>query len=493
MKVFTAYLGTETNTFSPIPTGYLSFAQQLLRHSGEGQEKAESQDLQSTILQLDIFKRLAIERGWSVVESLVAFAKPAGPTVKKVYETFREEIFSDLKKAMPVDIVLLALHGAMVAEGYEDCEGDLLSGIREIVGPQIPIGIELDLHCHLTQAMVKNATALVTCKEYPHIDHGDRSMELFQIIADTACGKTNPRMHVFDCRMIGMFYTTSEPMKSFISKLRGLEGNNGVLSISVAHGFPWGDVAEGGAKMLVVTDEHGKHGDTLAEQLGREFFGLRNRLLAKYYSVEEGLDFALSVGKMPVVLADVSDNPGAGAPGDSTFLLQALLDRGIENAAVACIWDPMAVWMVMEAGEGAKLDLRIGGKTGPMSGNPIDISVTVKKIMKDLVQTMGEGLNKRNFPIGNAVAVHASGIDIVLTSRRSQTLGLECFTDLGIDPRKRRILVVKSYQHFYAAYAPIAARILYISTPGAVKPDFAAIPYQRMDTYKWPFVENPFG
>jgi microcystin degradation protein MlrC len=488
VKVFTASLKTETNTFSPIPTGHANFAERCLVRNGDyGDQPSLS------AVPLLVFRDRAQRRGWSVVESLCTSAQPAGLTVRAVYESFRDEILDDLRAAMPVDMVLLNLHGAMVADGYDDCEGDLLARVREVVGPDVPIGAELDLHCHLTHKMVENATALITYKEYPHTDFAERAEELFDLIADAAEGKTQPTMSLFDCRMIGVYYTTEEPMRSFVDRLTQLEGQEGVLSISVAHGFVGGDVPEMGTRILVVTDNRPAYGDRLAAELGRQFFDMREPLRPNYLTIDEGLRRALAVDSYPVVLADFSDNAGGGAPGDSTFVLRAMLDQGIQNAALACIWDPIAVSMAMDAGVGARLDLRVGGKIGPASGDPLDLSVQVIGVQPNATQTFGPEDSKATVQIGDAVAVHAAGIDIVLNAIRTQTFSPDCFTTVGIDPHQKRILVVKSAQHFYAAFAPIASEVIYLSSPGVLPPDHTKIPYKRIDLNMWPLVEDPFA
>ena len=233
MKLFTTFLGTETNTFSPIPTGHANFAETFLVRGGDHGDEPSVYSRP-----LAIARGRAQQRGWTVAESLATFAQPAGLTVRSVYESFRDEILDDLCAELPVDMVLLNLHGAMVADGYDDCEGDLIAQVREIVGPGVPIGVELDPHCHLSQEMVNNATALITFKEYPHIDAAERAEELFDIIASAAEGKIRPAISVFDCRMIGIYHTTREPMRSYVDRIKGLEGRDGVLSISVVHGFP---------------------------------------------------------------------------------------------------------------------------------------------------------------------------------------------------------------------------------------------------------------
>lgn len=484
MKIFIASLGTETNTFSPFLTGLRNFSETYLVRGGNHGDKPFI-----FAIPLVVWRRRAAERGWSVVESLCTFAQPAGITLRSVYESLRDEILADLKAAMPVDMVLLSMHGAMVAYGYDDCEGDLLAKVREIVGPDVPVGAELDLHCHLTQTMIENATAIITFKEYPHIDFAPRAKELFQIIAAAAEGKVRPCMALYDCNMIGVYPTTAQPMRGFVDRLKEMEGKDGVLSISVGHGFPWGDVPDMGTRVLVVTDNRPQHGAALAESLGQQFFGMREQIQPSYLTIAQALDRVLATEEGTVVLADGSDNAGGGAPSDSTFIIQALLERGVENAAVACVWDPIAVQLAMEAGEGAQFDLRLGGKMGPMSGDPLDLRVTVRKVVPDAMQSFGHGPDKAQSRLGDAVALNANSIDIVVNSVRTQPFSPEVFTNLGIDPAQKRVLVVKSMQHFYAGFAPIAAEILYVAAPGALTPDFKALPYQKVKRNMWPLSE----
>src|SRR4051812_20143762 len=217
-KIFTATLGTETNTFASIPTGHQLFEETCLFRKG-----SYGKNVPMFGAPLAVWRGRAEAKGWEVVESLCAFAMPAGKTVKKVYEGFRDEIIADLKAAMPIDGVLLSLHGAMVAEGYDDAEGDLLEHVRRVVGPDVPVGAELDLHGNVGKRKLENATAIVLFKEYPHIDVPERAEELFQIIADAVEGRTRPVMGWFDCRMVGVFHTTRQPMRGFVDRCAALE------------------------------------------------------------------------------------------------------------------------------------------------------------------------------------------------------------------------------------------------------------------------------
>ena len=485
MKLFTASLSTETNTFSPMPTGLKSF---LVARKGDYSTYPPFKDSM-----MALWGKMAAERGWDYAESLIAAAEPAGKTLRKVYEDFRDEILADLRDAMPVDAVLLDLHGAMVADGYDDCEGDLIARIREIVGADVPIGVELDLHCHISPLMVEKATLIITYKEYPHTDVADRAIELFNLTLDAAEGKIKPTMALFDTGMIALYYPTQEPVKSYVDRLKALEGEDGVLSVSLGHGFPWGDVPDLGTKTLVITNDDAAGAEELAEMLGREFYAMRAQVIPYYYDIDGALDYALGAPGKPIVIADVADNSGGGAPGDSTFFLKRMLERGITNAAIGCIWDPIAASVAIEAGEGARLDLRIGGKMGIMSGDPLDLQVTVGKVALDAVQYFGPDESRFEVPVGNSVAVSANGIDIVLISTRTQTFSPDVFTNVGIDPKSKKMLIVKSTQHFYARFAPIATEVIYASAPGTVAPTFTQIPYQVASRHRYPMVDNPLG
>ena len=484
MKLFIAGLDTETNTFAPIPTGQRAFADGFVAH-GDATRQPENY----CSAQLKVWRRRAEERGWVVAESLCAFAEPGGTVVRGVYESFREEILADLRRVLPVDMVILALHGAMAAEGYDDCEGDLLERIRGIVGERVPIGAELDLHCHITDAMVRNATALVAYKEYPHVDIPARADDLFRIIAAAAEGKIRPVMAVFDCRMINTYRTTEQPLRGFVDRMLKLEGLDGIISISLGHGFPWGDVADVGAKILVVADADRGKAERLARRLGEEFFAMRDAIAPSFLTMDEALDRAIATQGGPVVIADVSDNPGGGAPGDATFFLRRLLERGVRDVASGYYWDPIAVRACMDAGRGARFDLRIGGKSGIASGDPIDLPITVMGMADNVTQRFGEA----PVNMGATAWVSAEGIDLILTNLRTQVFHPEGMAKLGLDLESRKMVLVKSTQHFYAGFAPIASSVLYAAPPGALRPDFEAIPYRKMRRPYWPRRANPFG
>ncbi len=480
MRMFAASIGTETNTFSPIPTALASFHESFYAPPGQHPD-----DAKLCTAPFWVARRRARAEGWTLVEGSCSFAEPAGLVSREAYETLRDEVLGQLRAAMPVDGVVLGLHGAMVADGYDDCEGDLIENVRNIVGAKVPIGVELDPHCHMTQKRVQNATLIICFKEFPHTDFVARGEEVVELTLQTIRGEIQPVMSLVDCRMIGSFPTTLQPMRGFVDKISALEGKNGVLSISIAHCFPYADVPELGSRILVVTDNQRVAGDALALQLADEFFDMRGKTQPDYYSPEQAIDIAL---KEPgtVVIADPSDNPGGGAPGDSTMILRAMIARGVTNAALAPIWDPMAVRMCFMAGVGGKLRLRFGGKTAPTSGQPIDALVTVTQLARDAEQTFVGA----KVPLGDCAAIELDGISVVLITKRTQALGSDMLTSMGVEIKGKKMVVVKSTNHFHAAFSPFASRILYCDAGGPIPRDHRKVPYTRVQRPIWPMDES---
>ncbi len=327
MKIFTAVLATETNTFSPISVDLNAFKASLYALPNQ---HPQTPTLCSA--PLTVGREIAQARNWELVEGTATWADPAGLINRETYERLRDEILAQLRAAMPVEGVVLGLHGAMVAAGYDDPEGDFLSRIRDIVGPDILICAELDPHSHLTKKRLEAADFFVAFKEFPHTDFVEQAQNLWRIAEDKLMGQTNPVMEVFDCKMIDIFPTSREPMRGFVDRIRAIETNDpDILSISVIHGFMAGDVPEMGTKIIVVSDNKREKAATLAQKLGEELFSMRGTFMAPQTSPDEAISLALSLidcddalsptGRVsgPVVIADIWDNPGGGTAGMRPF------------------------------------------------------------------------------------------------------------------------------------------------------------------------------
>ena len=485
MRVFVAGVATEVNTFSPVFIGLEEFAANLLARPG--QHGAEPTLVTSPLIHA---RRRAAEGAFELIEGTVAWTDPGGLISKAAYETIRDEILGQLRAALPVDGVALCLHGAMVAQGHDDPEGDLIARIRQIVGPSVRIAAGLDPHSHLTRKRVENADILVAFKEFPHTDFVERGAEVIDLLVRAIRGEIEPVMSVFDCRMIDVFPTSRQPMRGFVDRLYALEQSDPkVLSVSLIHGFMAGDVPEMGTRMLVVTDGDRAHGEKLAAELGREVFAMRGKSMPPMLTPAEALEHARAAGWGPVVIADVWDNPGGGVAGDATVLLRAMLDMKIGNAALATIWDPMAVRLCMTAGEGARVPLRFGAKCAPGCGDPIDAEVLVKRLVRNAEQTFGAS----RVPFGDAALVEVGGVEVILNSIRAQAFERTVFSAMGIDPLAKAILVVKSTNHFYADFAKFASEVLYCEAGHPYPNNPRTTDYRKAPRTIWPIVEDPFG
>ena len=361
MRIFAASLGTETNTFSPIPTSYANFEASFAYPPGKHPDAPKH-----TTAPLYVARKRAAADGFTLIEGSCFWAEPSGTCGKADYEMMRDRILAELEAALPVDGVLLGLHGAMVAYGYDDCEGDLIGRVRKLAGAKAVIGCEYDLHCHLTEKRVSTADISILYKEYPHTDFLERAEELVTLVLRTIRGEIKPVTSLYDMRLISFYPTTVEPMRSFVDKMAALEKSKPhVLSVSFGHGFQHADVPDVGSRMLVITDNRKAEGDKLAAALAGEIIEKLDRLTPKLLSQEEALGKAQARNDGATVIADTSDNAGGGAASDNTDMIRLLLEKGVTDAAVGPLWDPVAVRFCFTVGKGARLKLRFGGKSGP--------------------------------------------------------------------------------------------------------------------------------
>jgi microcystin degradation protein MlrC len=481
--VFAAALAQETNSFGPLPTGLDSFSGRF--RVGDRISTSEPPFPQAL---LGALERCATSGELRLIRGPVAGAHPGGIVSRFAYESLRDHILTTLAAAAPVDIVALHLHGAMIAEGYLDCEGDLLTRVRQLLGPTVIIGALLDPHSHLSHEMVTAADALIAYKEYPHVDFRERAEELVRILLRAHRGEVQAHTAVWDAGVIAIYHTNRPEVRTLVARMRAWEDTGRILSASLIHGFPWGDSPDLGTRALVIAGD-----PAVADQLAAELADSAQSVAVHTRSSEttltdalEQLSDAASAGA-PIVWADTADNPGGGAAGDSTYVLRALLRRGATAVCLGPLWDPMAVAVAFNVGVGGHAAIRLGGKTGPLSGDPLDLQVEVLALAEDASQTFaGE-----KFPLGRAAALRCAGIDVVVATERDQARGIDLFTRFGIRPTDKRLIVVKSSQHFYDSFSKIAARIVYLDCPGSLRPSLKSYPYRRVSRPLWPLDTQP--
>ena len=482
MRLFAATLATETNTFSPLPTSLASYQESVFLRPGEHPQDAP----RMCTAPLFVARRRAKDENFTLIEGSCFAASPAGTTNRKDYEIMRDEILAQLTEAQPLDAVLLGLHGAMVAYGYDDVEGDIIERTRAIVGPKCIIGVELDPHCHLTLKRVGLSDIIVLYKEFPHTDVVERAEDLLDLVLATLRGQIKPVMSLYDCRQIQSYPTTLPLMRAFVDKIKAMEGKDGILSISIGHCFPYADVPELSARVLVITDGDKAKANALATSLGEEMVSMRGKTMPEFFDTAGGVAAGLAFNAAPVVIAEPSDNAGGGAPSDNTSILRELIACNADNVALGPVWDPVAVRLCFDAGLDASFPLRFGGKIGPTSGVPVDATVEVIGLAADCWQSFGP----TKVPLGDCAAIRVGGIEVVLITKRTQALGLELFTNLGIDPRAKKLVVVKSTNHFMAAFGPIAKKVIYIDSDAPLTRDYRKVPYTRVQRPIWPLDEK---
>ncbi|WP_375590308.1 M81 family metallopeptidase [Hoeflea alexandrii] len=481
-RVYVGSLATESNTFSPLITDLQDFKDSFYAPPGE---HPFTPTLCSAVF--PAARARAESYGWQVIEGTAAWAEPGGIVNSRTWQLLREQMLAEITAALPLDAVLLGLHGAMVAQDCLDCEGELLEAVRGIVGPDTLVGASFDPHSHLSSRRVDNLDIVTVFKEFPHTDFAETGERLVELANHALAGEIRPVIAVHDCRMIELLPTSRQPMRGFVDRMRELERQPGILSVSVIHGFMAGDVPDLGTKVIVVTDDDAEMAAELARKLGEELFSFRGTTRPEFLSPEQALERAGAVAGGPVVIADVWDNPGGGVPGDSTVLLRAMLERGVKNAALASIWDPIAVRTCISGGEGARLQLRFGGKMSAGSGEPLDAEVIVRATRTAALQSFGDSV----VPLGASVWIEVGGIDVILNTVRSQVFNPDIFSNFGIDPTTKSVLAVKSTNHFQEAFSHIASEILYVAIDGPYPNNPVTNDYKHLTRAIWPRVEDP--
>lgn len=467
----------ETNTFSNVSTTEASFRQR---------EWACGEQFKSNHLHVRSFAGgmldAAARHGIEVVPIFGAAAVPSGIIERDAYERIKEELLRGIGRAGAFDAVCLALHGAGVAEGLDDIEGDLLRAVRQLVGKSVPIVATLDLHANLTPLMAEHADILIGNIEYPHTDSYERGQEAVDLACGMVAGDIRPVMHLSKLsQLIPTIGTSFEPIRTINEYCRECElSSDSVLDCTFYHGFPYADIREAGIAVLTITNGDRTQAERLAESLTAKIMELKPHFYPKHPSPEEGIALALESESGPVVLNETSDNPGAGTPGDGTHLLRAMLEHRLEEACYGFIYDPETADSAHAAGVGAFIDIRLGGKTDPLHGSPISLRAYVKALTDGKFVTsspMGRGTKS---DLGKSARLQAEGIDIIVCSVRNQVFDEQVFLLHGIDVRQMKIVALKSSHHFRAAFEPLSDRIITVDSPGLSMFDFTAFPFRHV-------------
>lgn len=430
----------------------------------------------------------AAERiGIDLAPTLATTTQPSATVSRDAYETIRDELFARLTAAGPVDAICLAIHGAGSAEGIDDMEGTFLQELRALVGTEIPVVVALDLHGNTTDTMLEHADALFYCHQYPHIDSFERGEEIIELAAKIVNGDVTPVMHLEKLPVaIPPSTTFSGPAKAVNERCFAWEAKPGILDCNFTHGFPHTDVPVIVSSVLVTTDNDPELAKAAAKDIAAFVLDTIEEFRQELPGADEAIAQALAATELPVIVAEVSDNPGGGAPGSGTHLLRSLLAANEPNTCFGFIWDPAVAAQAHAAGTGATISIKLGGFTDDLHGAPIETVAYVKTLTDgrfNLTNPMGAG---SLVDAGKMARLVIGNVDVLVATERSQTLDGEVFLLHGIDVRRSRIVALKSQQHFRGGFQELAGTIIRTDPPGFTTSNLLNLPYTRIKRPIWP-------
>lgn len=484
-KVLSAEIAHETNTFNLRPTTLQCFQDRFLL---DGDQALLARGDKNTELAglLDVGR----DYGWQINHVISAAAGPGGVVTRDAFDALTAPLIAAATGDW--DGIFLMLHGAMVTDFCEDGEGEILRRLRALTGPDVPIAVTLDPHANVTTAMCDLAQILVSFTTYPHVDvraTGRRAAELLQ---RTMSGDIQPRtlrVHRPMLEEANGGRTDLGPMIERHALARAYETRKGIYAISINGAFPCADIAEVGPTVLVTCDgdtaAHRLIGETLADDIWARRFEVLNSYMTSAQAAATAKDWMGSAG--PLIIADYADNPGSGAYGDATGLLSALLAAQVGDACFGPLVDPVSAAFLNDQPLGAEVTLDIGGATAPdFGGGPISVTGVVKWTGDGRVVGSGPILGGLERSFGPTAVLEVGGIDILIVSIAHQILDLKQFETFGIHPTEKAVVALKSMQHFRAAFAPIAGRIIVCDSGALCTLNYASLDYRNVPRPMFP-------
>jgi len=484
--VLSAEFAHETNTFSHIPTRYESFQAEdffldgASAIAGRGDSNTE----------LAGFCDAARRYDWELVHVLSAIAQPAGPVTRDAFDRLTDPILAAAQKNSDrLDGIILGLHGAMVTDFCDDGEGELLARLRAVVGPDLPIAVTLDLHANVTRAMCRHADILVSYQTYPHIDMRRTGLEAGDILQRTMAGEIRPRIiraHLPMLDEVNGGRTDVGPMRERLQRARAHEQQHAnVFAVSINAGFARADIAEIGPTVTVVAQGNLEPHRRFAHELAEDIWQRRHEQINHFLGVHEAAricrDHDAGDDIRPIIVADYADNPGGGGYGDATNLLAALLEAGVTDACFGPVVDPETVQQLQSATIGATVAVRLGGKTdASLGGGPLELQARLLLHSDGRYFADGPMTGGLDKTWGPTVVLRVDGMDILVVTQPAQMLDLAQFRAFGIDPAAKKVVGLKSMQHFRAAFEPVASKVIVCDSGALCSPHYDRKPYLKV-------------
>ena len=485
-KVLSAEFQHETNTFSRIVTGEQAFRN---REHLAGRKAIDARGGKNT--ELAGFVDIGTTRSWQLDHVLSASAGPGGKVTDETFEWLTAPVIAAAGRG-GYDGILLGLHGAMVTETYADGEGELLERLRAVTGGGTPIAITLDLHANVSRKMCELANIVVSYKTYPHVDMRAAGRRAAQILQRTMAGEIRPRTIRVGCPMLEEVNggrTDIGPMRRWLQAAGAREEREDVFAVSINAGFASADIPEAGPTVLVTASGDMDSHRAFAREIAADIWRQRHAVLNDYLDVDAAAAIAagFEAANGPLVIADYADNPGGGGYGDATNLLRALLDAAVSDACLGPMVDAETVQRLARHKPGDRVQVELGGKVDPAFGGP-PLSLEVELIRSSDGHYIGGGemIGGLMRSFGPTAVVRTAGIEILITSLSQQLLDLRQFRAFGIDPPLKRVVAVKSMQHFRADFEPIAGQVIVCDSGALCTPDYRRLNYRHVSRPVFP-------
>jgi len=474
----------ETNTFAPVRARYEDF---VAADAWPGLTRGEA--IFDTVAGINLpvtgFIEAARAGRHELVPLLWCAASPSAQVEKDAYEKIVGEILERLDRAGPVDAVFLDLHGAMVTTHLQDGEGELLTRLRRQIGNEIPVVVSLDFHANVTRAMVEHASVLVGYRTYPHIDMAENGARACRVLDQLLSGTRVYAVLRKPDYLIPLNWqcTLTEPAKGLFETLAAQErASNSIVSLTFTPGFPPADIAECGPALLAYATSQAA-ADEAVSALERRVLddegAFAGRLYAPDEAIVEATRLAASASK-PIVIADTQDNPGAGAPGDTVGMLEALVAADAQDAVFALLCDPVAADAAHRLGVGNVADFALGARSGMRGHRPFAGRFTVEGLGDGKVTGTGPFYRGTHMQLGPMACLRIGGVRVVIASRKQQAADQAMLRHVGVEPTTAKILVLKSSVHFRADFEPIAAQVLVAAAPGPNEADHLKFRYRHL-------------
>jgi microcystin degradation protein MlrC len=486
VRVAIVELKQETNTFVPRPTTLADFEAWHLWRGQELITKSANTNVEVAGF-LDVLEGAGIE----IVPIIATFAMSGGRVVSGDYELLLQELIDGLRKHGPFDGVLLALHGAMVTDDDDDPDGRTIAAVRDLIGPDVPLVVTMDLHANVTKLNAIKCDAIVGFKTSPHIDQRDTGQRGAKIMLKILLEGARPRMSFLKIPMVVPASTHIHhlpgPFKRLMDATKAAETGD-LLSASVFAVQPWLDIDEMGFAVVTVADDDQSLADRVAQDFAIASWAERHEFMkTELVLPEEAIARALAAPEGPIVLSDLADGTGAGSPGDATAVVKALLVADLTEPAFVCIRDPEAANAAIAAGVGNTVSLVAGGKLDHVYNTPVELTGDVTFAGPAKFRFSGQGYTGVEMDMGDCAVVRCGQVHVLLLGTVVMTVDPAMYRAVGLEPLDARIVVVKSAIQFRAGYDGIAQGIILLDSPGMSSDHLESLPFTKLQPPFFPF------